>query len=277
MNVKEAVSIEVSELSAVELATQVGKKSLALPRLTKEWELALKCAAFVLVGADYVCGYLYRDAYFSRFHLDIGLFSKSTAEYFLYGGYAAFLAASALLGIKSISAWQILLMICIAAVALGTYLALVALVVEWLSTARKRVPRVNAAARRFSAFLREKLAKRSATKVGITGAGAVLLAFYLLISSCLFIVFTYTIPNVIANAAADRQYETDRARFANGCEDSGAALFCFAVLEANGSKIAQGFLIETTTDYVALSDDGRTRVISLQGRQLVQLDMPVKH
>jgi hypothetical protein len=252
-----------------------GKKSPAPFRLTKEWGLALRIAGFLLVGAGYICGYLYREAYFSRFQRDTGLFPKATPEYFVYGGFAAYQAASALLGIQGVSVGRVLLIIIVTSVGLGVYVGGVAFVVERISKAATRSRRVGVIAQRASDWISEQFKRQSAAKVGVTGASVVLLAFYVVVASCIFIVLLYTIPVLIANAAADRAYTIQLARFGNGCEDEKAVAFCFEVRNAD-KAIAQGFIIASTIDDVALSDDGRSRVVSLQGRELVQLDMPTK-
>lgn len=244
-------------------------------RLTREREFALKIAGFLLVGACYMCGYLFRDAYFHLYHLDTGIFTKTTPEYFLYGGYAAYQAATALLTKKSAGPWQILFGIAIAALGTGAYLGIVTLLVELLSKASKKRGNHDSQPNRVVTRIKHKLQTNPAAKAAVGGAGTVIFLAYVVGFGCLLTVFLYLPPSIIATVAAERQHSIELADQANGCGDGDARPFCFAVQEANGNTIARGFLIATATDYVALSDDGRMRVISLQGRQLVQLDMPV--
>lgn len=263
-------SLTASSTSVVN--SGVRKQSL---RLTKEREFALKIAEFLMVGGSYMCGYLFRDAYFHLYRLDPGMFVKATPEYFVYGGYAAYQAATALLTTKSFSTGQVMLAILVTAFGTGAYFGAITLVVERLSkiVSKKRNP--AAAPHRISAWIKNKIRTNSAAKTAFNTTGMIIFIIYVIVFGCVLTGFLYAIPNLIANVAAEKQYSHELSEYANGCEDREARLFCFAVQDSSGGTIARGFLIATATDYAALSDDGRTRVVSLQARQLVQLDMPV--
>ncbi|MGC2943569.1 hypothetical protein [Burkholderia ambifaria] len=249
---------------------------LAADRIRKKWAWAFRITWLALIGAVYIIGYLYRTVYFALFHFDAEAFPIATPEYFIRGGYAIYLAASAFLNIEGHGVWAIIGVTFIIAVSIGGYLAAISFVVEWISLLIPKGKAINRAADQIKRTLNEKFRKKWPVKLGISGVMAVIVGAYFFVAICLIAVFVYAIPSAIAEAAARREYHRALTGFGNGCKDPQARYFCFAVQDSTGTTLARGFVIAAAPEYVALSDDGRTRVVSLQGRQLVQLDMPLK-
>jgi hypothetical protein len=96
---------------------------------------------------------------------------------------------------------------------------------------------------------------------------------YVSIISCTTILVLYSVPVGITHVAAEQEYKIQTSRFDTGCSDPQAADVCFAVQDDRGT-IATGFLTFASPGEVALYEHGHSRVISLEGRRLVQLDMP---
>ncbi|WP_321807310.1 hypothetical protein [Burkholderia sp. BCC1993] len=249
---------------------------LSADGVRKKWAWAFRIAWLALIGAVYIIGYLYRTQYFALFHFDAEAFPIATPEYFVRGGYAIYIAASAFLNIEGHGVWSIAGVTLVIAVAIGCYLATLSFVVEWISLLLPKDKAINRSADQIRRTLSDKFRKRLPVKLGISGIMAVIVGAYFFVAICIIAIFVYGAPSAIAEAAARRQYHMELARFGNGCKDPQTQDFCFAVQDSNGATLARGFLIAAAPEYVALSDDGRTRVVSLQGRQLVQLDMPLK-
>ncbi|MCA8061391.1 hypothetical protein [Burkholderia sp. AU38729] len=250
--------------------------TLTPDQIGKKWAWAFRITWLVLIGAVYIIGYLFRTGYFSLFHLDAGSFPLATPEYFVRGGYAIYLTASSILNVEGNGAWQVIGITVICTISMGAYLAAVSFIIEWLSTIIIKDKNINRTAEKIKLTLNKRFLKKFPVKLGIGGIVAVAVGAYFFVAICMISVFLYAIPSAIANAAAERQYRTELTYFGNGCKDPRARYFCFSVQDSSGSTIARGFMIAAAPDYVALSDDGRTRLVSLLGRQLVQLDMPLK-
>ncbi|HDR8858162.1 hypothetical protein [Burkholderia territorii] len=274
------MDLSEAERSALHTNDDTGKRPFPPPlsadQLGKRWAWAFRIAWLALIGVVYIIGYLYRADYFALFHFDAEAFPIATPEYFVRGGYAIYLAASDFLNIEGDGWWARIRVIFIVAVAIGGYLAAVSIVVEWISLLIPKDKAISKAADQLKRTLNDKFQKKLPVKLGMSGVMAVVVGAYFFVSICTIAVFVYAIPSAIAEAAARRQYHTTLDGFGNGCKDPEARHFCFAVQDSTGATLARGFVIGSAPEYVALSDNGRTRVVSLQGRQLVQLDMPLK-
>jgi hypothetical protein len=87
----------------------------------------------------------------------------------------------------------------------------------------------------------------------VKGAGAVILGLYLMVASSFCIIFLYSIPNAIAEAAVNREHSFQRAKFGNGCEDEDVIAYYFEAGDSQNKPIRRGFAIASSNDYVALS------------------------
>lgn len=246
----------------------------ATPRLTKGWELGLRFAGVVLICCGFLCGYLYYGEYVGKFHLDSGQFPKSTPEYFVYGGFATYLAASQLLGDHYANVAIILLTVTLTGLGTGVYVAAIAFGYEKLSMIAKS-ERHAARLRELSSVVGGALRKQESVRSGAKGMLGIFAFAYMLISTCTTILILYSVPAGIAHVAAEQEYKIQTSRFGTGCTDPKAVDVCFAV-EDDKSTIASGFLIFASPGQVALYEHGHSQVISLEGRRLVQLDIPGK-
>jgi len=243
-------------------------------RLTKEWDWVLKMTGFFFVGSCYTLGYFYLLYFFNHFQIDSQTFPKTTAEIFFYGGYAVYQVATAVMMARDITAVQIFSFVG-AIVAFGAYLGVVVVVLEKLRGTASKSRTVAEVRRKTGWFFRFSFGQANPVATAIFGSGALLAMLNILLVASLGITLLYAVPELIARTAADRVYQLERSQFGDGCSDKNATAFCFAVEDATGKQVAQGFVVAASSENVALSDNGRTRVVSMEGRQLVQLDMPV--
>lgn len=246
---------------------------VALAALAKTHRIALRMLGPTLIGLGYVTGYLYCDFYFQHYHLTSGPFPKTVPEYIYYGGQAIFLDVSALFEIKA-SVTQMILAILIVSIGIGAYVGVFSFAIEKLAG---RVKDNEAKSKKDSLLgIKQFFGRWPAARMSIKSAGITFLVIYGIGVALFFTLMLCVIPLSVAALAADKQYALDRKGFANGCTDPKAEMFCFEVKDGD-KQIARGFIVAISGDYVALDEDGITHLVSLQQRELTQLEMPLKH
>jgi intracellular septation protein A len=88
-------------------------------------EFALKFAGIVVIVAGYLCGYLYWIDYLSLFNLHVGIFPKTTPEYFVLGGLSIYEAANSFLDMKRVGVIHVLGAILLTTFGIGIYVSTV--------------------------------------------------------------------------------------------------------------------------------------------------------
>lgn len=236
----------------------------------------LNLVGLLLACAVSLCGYQYFDIYYNHYHLESGLFPKSTTDYFVYGGYTAFRTAAALLGDGTHSNVPRLIgSALLAAVGIALYACGFLLVIQLLGKSFRRLFKARNTGDRVRQSA-NKLRNHLHVKIGALALLGSLGGFAIWIVTGLAIVLYMAVPALVAQYAAKLDFRAEQGRLAANCPQamSDTSDVCMEVRDAEQRLVARGFIIASSPGYVALEEHNRVQLVSLQNRQLVQLEVP---
>lgn len=236
----------------------------------------LNIVGLLLAYAVFLCGYQYLDIYYNHHHLESGLFPTPTTDYFVYGGYAIFRTAAMVFGDGTHSNLPMIATAALVmAVGMALYASVLLIVLKLLGKGFRILGRMwNMGDRvRQSAG---KLRSHPHTKVVALAALGSLGAFALWIAVCLVVVLYVSVPSLIALYASKLEFHDEKDRLAGNCPQMTVDTkdVCMEVRDAGQQPIARGFIIASSPGYVALEEHNRVQFVSLENRQLVQLELP---
>lgn len=208
-----------------------------------------------LTAGAYLTGLAYHQAYLAQFKVIEGLFPKSSSEYFLY----AFQAAIELLPAGLVVAGTDLR---IPAILFGTVL-FVMLIAKASKALEKseRLKHLQLKARQNKKF---QLFGEFLALPAITVAAT----FYVVLA----LTFILILPAILGGISGKHAAENEMKRFAKGCKSiKGSIAFCTRILDGE-TTVAQGFIIQSSDRYVALIEDGKSRVIPIKEREFLPFE-----
>lgn len=240
--------------------------------LTRGRTFVLNLVGFLLVCATFLCGNQYLDIYYDHYHLDAGLFPKSTTDYFVYGGYAIYRTTARIFGDGRHSNLPSLLGVAfVVATGMAAYVYVLLLSFSLIEKCGRAVSRRLPVVSRLGKSASRLRDHKQTQAVAVAALGS-LGGFALLLLICLSIVIYVSIPTLIASSAARLQFQEEQNRFASDCQKVllNAGDVCMEVRDAKQQFIARGFVIASAPGYIALDERNRVQFVSLQDRALTE-------
>jgi hypothetical protein len=78
------------------------------------------------------------------------------------------------------------------------------------------------------------------------------------------------IPVAVGQAMGQKQARDDAAHYAKGCDiDPQEGYYCTLITES-GKKVALGFIVDASSEYVAIIENGRSRSIPVKDKEFSQ-------
>lgn len=256
-------------------ANQDTKKQARL-HLTDGRIFVLNLFGLALICAVFLCGYQYLDTYYQYHHLDSGLFPQSTTDYFVYGGYAIFRTALLVIGDGNHMNLPFLVgAAVIAAIGMALYLSLLLLLGTLVMFGVRRLFQRWDMAGVFRP-LAHRLRKNQKWQTVVTPAVIIMIIFGVFLSVCGSAIIYFLVPSSIGKFAASMVLRKESEELARVCPLTmpDRRDVCMEVRDAKQQPIARGFLIAASPGYVALEEHNRVQFVSLQDRQLVQIELP---
>ncbi|MGF6272337.1 hypothetical protein ABIB38_000679 [Massilia sp. UYP11] len=220
-------------------------------RLEKFWlPLTLGVAAPLLSGAAYLTGVAYHQAYLNAFRIPLNLLEKSTADYFLYAYMAVAESGMRLLGSG---------LVVIAAFIFGAYF--------WQSL--RWVDRKTTQSSQLQ-WLRSRMRMNPLLRLlGNLVLVPTLVIGFSYLAFALFVLFI--MPMMFGQAAGARRAAEDAEVYTLGCDKVQPGIrYCNDVFEAgNPTRIASGFIIDSSEKYVAIYESDAVRTIHVEGLRFV--------
>jgi hypothetical protein len=203
-------------------------------------------------AATYLTGMAYHQKYLTYFHVNHGLFQKSSSEYFLFAWRSV---------VEILPGWLILAGADFRVPVVVFAMCLFGILIKMFSQAldrTERMERIRAKTRNSKAFA----TFGELIFVPTIGLAAI---YYVPILLTLVLILPVEIGGIGAKQAA----KADMARFEKGCKPvKGNDDFCIQIRET-GKMIAHGFVIETSDKFIAIFEDGKARVLPIKEQEFL--------
>jgi hypothetical protein len=209
--------------------------------------------ASIFTSTAYLVGVVFQQQYMKTLKFNYELYPKSSAEYFLYSFIAFFQMFPAWLTAAS-NGFKIIVLVGAFAffLVLVNYLGNRLGESKWMKRRQEKLSG-NAKLRILGPFL-------------YVPALTITTIFYV----PLFFAVIMVIPVAIGEIMGKKQAEEDAAHYAKGCDiDPKEGYYCTLITES-GKKVALGFIVDASSEYVAIVENGRSRSIPIKDKEFSQ-------
>jgi hypothetical protein len=209
--------------------------------------------ASAFTSTAYLVGVVFQQQYMKALKFNFELYPKNSSEYFLYSFIAFFQMFPAWLTAVS-NGFKIIFIVALFAffLVLLNYLGDKLGKTAWIKRRQERLGK-NTKLKALGPFLYIPIL-------------SVTMIFYV----PLLLAIIMVIPVAIGEKMGQKQAREDAAHYAKGCDiDPKEGYYCTLITES-GKKVALGFVVDASSEYVAIIENGRSRSIPIKDKEFSQ-------
>lgn len=209
--------------------------------------------ASVFTSAAYLVGVVFQHQYMKALKFNVELYPKSSSEYFLYSFTAFFQMFPAWLTTVS-NSFKIIIVVA----SFSFFLVLV----NYFGDKISKTAWIKAR--------QERLGENPKLKALGPFVYIPVLAVSMIFYVPLFLGLVMFVPVAVGEMMGKRQAHEEAAHYAKGCDaDQKEGYYCTLITES-GKKVALGFVVDASSEYVAIIENGRSRSIPIKDKEFSQ-------